>query len=593
MKNSEYGVLALPDSEDLLKVERSTVRAREMQDDRAADTILFNGRIATQNDARSFATAVAIKGGRFVAVGGDAEALDFKGSGTKLIDLGGRTAVPGLSDSHTHFIREGLNYNMELRWDGLASLAEGMTRLRAQAERTPLPQWVRVIGSWSEFQFDEKRVPTPDELTQAAPDTPVFITHYYHDVILNKAALKALDITRDTPDPPGGEIQRDKDGNPTGALIARSKAGIIYSNLAKGPKLERADQVNSTLQYMRALNRCGLTSVVDGGGGSQFYPQDYSVIEELAKAGRLSVRTAYHLCPQRSGHELEDFELWSRMTRPGAGDDFYRMNGGGETLVASAADFENFMEPRPELPPEMEMDLGGVTSFLVKNRWPFQLHATYDESIERFLNVFEDVNDKTPFSGLRWCFVHAETISDRNIERVKKLGGGISVQNRMAFQGEHFIARYGEEMTKRAPPITRMIEAGIHVGAGSDAPRVSRYNPWVVIYWLVTGKTVGGTELYPPGNRLSRMEALRLVTANNAWFSDDETKKGAIEVGKFADLAVLSHDYFEVAEEQIMDVESLLTMVGGKTVYAAGDFSALSPPPLPVSPAWSPIAAYG
>ncbi len=563
------------------------------QDTGPANTILLNCRVATQSAARPFASAAAIRGDRFVAVGDDGEVLEFKGPDTRVIDLHGRTVVPGLSDSHTHFIREGLNYNMELRWDGLPTLAEGMERVRAQAERTPAPQWVRVVGSWSEFQFEEKRVPTPEELEQAAPDTPVFVTHYYHDAILNKPALKAVDVTRETPAPPGGEIQRDEEGNPTGVLIAKPKATIIYSNLAKGPRLERADQINSTLQYMRALNRCGLTSVVDGGGGGQFYPQDYSVIAELAQAGMLSVRTPYHLYPQRAGHELEDFELWNRMTRPGAGDDFYRVNGAGESLVASAGDFENFMEPRPELPPEMEKELGAVASFLVKSRWPFQLHATYDESIERFLNVFEEVNDRTPFSGLRWCFVHAETISDRNIERVRKLGGGISVQNRMAFQGEHFIARYGEEMTKRSPPITRMIKAGIPVGAGSDAPRVSRYNPWVVVYWLVAGKTVGGTELYPPGNRLSRMEALKLVTANNAWFSDDQTKKGAIEVGKLADLAVLSHDYFEVAEEQIMDIESVLTIVGGKPVYAAGEFSALSSPLPAVSPAWSPTATYG
>ncbi|MDA4123586.1 MAG: amidohydrolase [Thaumarchaeota archaeon] len=563
-----------------------------MQSDRAADTVIFNGRIATQDSRRSFATAVAVKNGRFIAVGDNSEALDYKGPETKIIDVKGRTVVPGLSDSHTHFIREGLNYNLELRWDGLRSLAEAMRRFREQAQRTPASQWVRVIGGWSEFHFEERRVPSPEELTLAAPSTPAFITHYYHDAILNRAALEAIGYGKDTPAPIGGEIQRDGEGNPTGLLIARSNALIIYSNLAKAPKLGYADQVNSTLQYMRELNRLGLTSVIDGGGGSQFYPQDYSVIGELARNGQLTVRTAYNLMPQRAGHELEDFELWSKMTKPGEGDDFYRMNGAGESLVASAADFENFMEPRPVLPPTMEKELGDVASLLVKNRWPFQLHATYDESISRFLDVFEEVNDKTPFAGLRWFFVHAETISDRNIERVRKLGGGIGVQDRMAFQGEHFMERYGEEMTRRSPPVARMIEMGIPVGGGSDATRVSRYDPWVVIYWLVTGKTVGGTQLYPSANRLSRMEALRLITANNAWFSNEESKKGSIEVGKLADLAVLSLDYFEVPEEEIKDIESMLTVVGGKAVYAAGEFSNLSLPSVPVSPAWSPVAWF-
>ncbi|MDA4121823.1 MAG: amidohydrolase family protein, partial [Thaumarchaeota archaeon] len=252
-------------------------------------------------------------------------------------------------------------------------------------------------------------------------------------------------------------------------------------------------------------------------------------------------------------------------------------------------DFENFMEPRPELPSSMEKDLGAVVSYLVTKRWSFHLHATYDQSIERFLNVFEEVNEKTPFSGLRWFFVHAETISNKNIERVRKLGGGISVQNRMAFQGEHFIDRYGEQMAERAPPIVQMMNAGIPVGAGSDAPRVSRYDPWGVVQWLVSGKTVGGTQLYPPENRLSRLEALALVATNNAWFSGEETKKGTIEVGRLADLAVLSQDYFTVPEEKIVDLESMLTIVGGRAVYGSGEFSKLAPPPFAVSPKWSPV----
>lgn len=563
-----------------------------MQDDSAADIILFNGKIATQDVSRSFAEAVAIKGGRFVAVGSDGDALSFKGSNTTAINLKDRTVIPGLIDTHTHFIREGLSYNMELPWDGLQSLAEAVERVKDQTRRTPASHWVRVIGRWTEFQFKERRTPTPEELSTASPSTPVFITHYYHDAILNRSALEAIGYLREAQDPPGGEIQRDEDGSPTGLLIARKSAAIIYSNLAKGPTLERSDQINSTVQYMRELNRLGLTSVIDGAGGGHFYPRDYSVISELAKEGRLTVRTAYHLFTQRPGHELEDFELWSRITKPGEGDDYYKMNGAGEMLVHSAADFENFMEPRPELPPTMEKDLFQVTQFLVRNRWPFQLHATYDESIERFLNVFEEVNDGTPFSGLRWFFVHAETVSDRSLNRILKLGGGIGIQNRMAFQGEHFIARYGEEMASRSPPIVRMLEMGIPVSAGTDAPRVSSYNPWMVLSWLVTGKTVGGTPLYPSGNLLSRMEALRLMTTNGAWFSCDEGRKGSIEVGQLADLAVLSLDYFTVPSVQIKDIESILTFVGGSVVYAAGEYSHLSPPRIPVSPSWSPVAVY-
>ncbi|MDA4113845.1 MAG: amidohydrolase family protein, partial [Thaumarchaeota archaeon] len=295
----------------------------------------------------------------------------------------------------------------------------------------------------------------------------------------------------------------------------------------------------------------------------------------------------------RPKHELEDYEQWTKMTRPGEGNDFYRMNGAGEMLVYSAADYENFMEPRPDLLANMEKDLRDVTGLLVRNRWPFRMHATYDESIGRFLDVFEEVNDTASFSGLRWFFDHAETISDRNLERVRKLGGGIAIQDRMAFQGEHFISRYGEGAAERSPPVARMIEMGIPVAGGTDATRVASYNPWIALYWLATGRTVGGTQLYPSRNVLSRMEALRLLTANGAMFSNEEDRKGSIEVGKLADLAVLSTDYFSVPEEEIRNIESVLTIVGGRVAYGAGEFAGLSPREPPLSPRWSPVAAYG
>jgi predicted amidohydrolase YtcJ len=269
------------------------------------------------------------------------------------------------------------------------------------------------------------------------------------------------------------------------------------------------------------------------------------------------------------------------------------VNGAGEMLVYSAADFEDFLEPRPDMPPPMETELKPVIRHLVENRWPFRLHATYDETITRALNVYEEVNREVTFAGLHWFFDHCETISDRNIERIKALGGGIAVQNRMAFQGEYFIERYGKEKATSSPPIRKMLQMGVPVGAGTDATRVSSYNPWLSLYWLITGKTVGGTSLYPEQNRLDRMEALRLYTVGSSWFSSDEGKKGAIVAGQLADLAVLSADYFAVPEEEIKRIESLLTIVGGKVVHANGPFSQLAPPPLPISPDWSPIKTYG
>jgi len=557
-----------------------------------ADTILYNARIAT-NGVPSFVQAVAITDGKIVASGSDREIFRLRGPLTGLINANGRTVIPGLNDSHMHPIRAGLSHNMELRWDGVPSLADALRMLKEQAARTPAPQWVRVIGGWTEFQFAERRMPTLDEINAAAPDTPVFILHLYDSALLNAAALRAVGYTKNTPNPPGGEIQHDKNGNPTGLLIAKPNANILYSTLAKGPKLSRSDQANSTRLFMRELNRFGLTSVIDAGGGFQNYPEDYAVIEELHRSGDLTLRFAANLFTQHPKEELADFQNWTKITKPGEGDDFYRVNGAGEMLVFSAADFEDFLQVRPDTQPVMESELKAVIQHLAANRWPFRLHATYDETITRVLNVYEEVNREIPFDGLHWFFDHCETISDRNIERVKALGGGIAVQDRMAFQGEYFVDRYGRRQAERTPPIRRMLELGVPVGAGTDATRVSSYNPFVSLYWLITGNTVGGLTLYPENNRLDRMEALRLYTVGSSWFSTEEGKKGAIAPGQLADLAVLSADYFSIPDEEIKKLESVLTMVGGKVVYASGEFSKHAPPPLPVSPDWSPIKHYG
>jgi predicted amidohydrolase YtcJ len=332
---------------------------------------------------------------------------------------------------------------------------------------------------------------------------------------------------------------------------------------------------------------------VDAGGGFQNYPDDYEVVNELHQANQLTLRLAANLYPQKPGQELADFQRWTKMTKPGEGDDFYRVNGGGELLVASASDFEDMLQPRPDMRPVMESELMAVIRHLAENRWPFRMHATYNETISRALDVYEQVNREIPFEGLHWFFDHCETITDRNLDRIKKLGGGIAVQDRMAFQGEYFVERYGAQQAKRTPPIRRMLEMGIPVGAGTDATRVSSYNPFVSLHWLITGKTIGGLRLYPEENRLDRAEALKLYTMGSSWFSTEDGKKGALAPGQLADLAVLSADYFSIPEEEIKQLESVLTIVGGKIVYATAEFSKLAPPALPVSPDWSPVREYG
>ena len=554
--------------------------------------ILRNGKITTLDPDTPDATAIAIIEGKVAAIGTDADVMRLHGDDVeKVIDLQGRRVIPGLNDSHTHVIRGGLNYNMELRWENVPSVSDALAMLRKQAANTPAPQWVRVVGGWSEFQFAERRMPTLDEINDASPDTPVFVLHLYAAALLNRAALKALGFTKDTPNPPGGEIARDAKGNPTGMLIARSSALILYSTLAQGPKLAIEDQKNSTRHFMRELNRLGVTSVIDAGGGGQNYPQDYDVIQSLHDAGEMTLRVAYNLFAQTAGQELSDYERWMGMTEPGAGDDWLRMNGAGENLAWSAADFENFLEPRPDPAAVMEEELERIVELLATNEWPFRIHATYDETIDRFLNVFERVNGNTPFKT-RFIIDHAETISTRNIERIKALGGGIATQHRMAFQREYFVNRYGAQAAEATPPIREMLNTGLPVGAGTDATRVASYDPWVSMHWLTTGKTVGGTTLYGDDKLLNREEALALWTTGSAWFSGEQSVKGRLSVGMYGDLAVLSDDVMSVPDAKLRGITSVMTVVGGKVVFAEGDFADHNPPLPPASPDWAANALF-
>ena len=565
-----------------------------MSNSEGLDLILHQGRFATLDRSNPTVTAIAIKGGRFVQVGHERDIVPLAGRETRVIDLKGRRVLPGLIDNHLHIIRGGLNFNMELRWDGVRSLADAMAMLKRQVAITPPPQWVRVVGGFTAHQFEEKRLPTIEELNAVAPHTPVFLLHLYDRALLNAAALRAVGYTKDTPDPPAGEIVRDAAGNPTGLFVAKPNAGILYATLARGPKLPFDYQLNSTRHFMRELNRLGVTGAIDAGGGFQNYPEDYAVIEKLAEDDQLTVRIAYNLFTQKPKGEKADFLNWTKTTKYKQGTDYFRHNGSGEMLVFSAADFEDFRQPRPDMPPEMESELEEVVHILAQNRWPWRLHATYEETIARALDVFERVNRDIPLAGLNWFFDHAETITDRSMDRIAALGGGIAVQHRMAYQGEYFVERYGAAAAEATPPIAKMLQKGLPVSGGTDATRVASYNPWVSLAWLATGKTVAGLQLYPRRNCLDRETALRMWTENVTWFSNEEGKKGRVQVGQLADLIVPDRDYFSCTEDEIADITSDLTVVGGKVVYAGGDFAAYDKDaPPPAMPDWSPVRNFG
>ncbi|MFA6246943.1 MAG: amidohydrolase [Mucilaginibacter sp.] len=562
-----------------------------------ADMIIYNGKIATMVKPGEFKQAIAMHNGIVLATGTTEEIVtNYKNTATKLVDAGGKTVIPGLNDSHMHAIREGLNYNMELRWDGVKTLKRAMQMLKEQAARTPEGAWVKVVGGWNEFQFAEKRQPTIDEINAAVPDKPVFITYLYGKAFLNKKGIEVLGYDKNT-SYPGSVVELDKDGKPTGLLYAKETPMAIYRTLALTGKLTPEERINSSEHFYREINSFGITSVVDAAGGSQNYDADYQASLALAKAGKLTVRTAYYLFAQQKGKEFADYEKWITQTYPNKNDHIlmakgYAMEGAGENLIATGADFENFLEPRIVLSPDMETDLEPVIRLLVKNRWPFRLHATYGESIDRMLNVFEKVNKDTPFKGLRWFFDHAETITDPELARVKALGGGVAVQFRMYFQGELYTKMYGQPKTQ-LPPIKKMLAMGIPVGMGTDAPRISTYNPWMAMHWLLTGKTIGGMQFWPQDQILDKFTALQLYTSGSAWCSGEQDVKGKLVKGMYADMVILSDDYFTANTEQVKHITALMTVVNGKIVYASGKYAVESPAIAAAIPVWSPINYYG
>jgi len=558
-----------------------------------ADTLIVNGRIATMNKRQPFVSALAIKGDSIIGVGSEADLQSLKGPATAVIDAGGRTVIPGLNDGHTHFIRGGLTYTNEVRWDGVPSLAEGLARVRVQARRTPAPHWIQVIGGWTWAQFAEKRFPTLDEINAASGDTPCMVMHLYDRAWINRAGLRVLGWDKATPNPFGGAIEHDASGNPTGLLVANVGLVALVVTWLKIPRLSPEDQILSTRHFMREHNRLGITSVIDAGGGGQNYPDNYQAIAKLAADGQMTLRIGYSLFAQAGGKEIDNYQAWSKLVQVGQGNDWYRMIGAGEYIVWAAGDVTNFAKDFAGPPPVMESQLTAVAKYLVGQRWPFRQHTSFDITASRVLGVLEQVNREVPLAGLRWGLDHCETLQPKTLERVAALGGSINIQNRMSADGEAFVAKYGAQVAADAPPIARIREMGIPLACGTDANRANTYNPWIGLHWLVTGKTLGGAKLQGDRNLLDRAEALRLYTAGGAWISSEENRKGTLEVGKLADLVFLSADYFNVAADEIKEIESLMTMVGGKAVYGAGPYARLAPPAPPLNQDWLPVREYG
>lgn len=571
-------------------------------DKEIADLILTDAKIAVMDGNNTKMEAMAVKDGKVLATGTNQDILKLKSPQTKVIDAKGKTVIPGLNDSHLHLTRGGRFFNAELRWDGVKSLKTALELLKKQAEITPKGQWVRVIGGWSPFQFEEKRFPTVEEINQATGDVPTFVLYLYSRGWLNKAGLKALNIDEHTVAPQGSSYEKGADGKPTGVLLAEPSPSILYQTIAELPSLTEQQMINSTRQFYRELNSFGITSGIDAGGGGHKYPKDFISTKRLAEAGEMPIRLSYYLFPQNKGEEYAEFQQWIQNNEVGHNGEIhlehgYELEGGGEFLAWSAGDFENFLAPQPFLEdrPTWREDLKKIIRLHVDNGWPFRIHATYGETISYMLDVIEEVNEETngKLASKRWLFDHAETIKERELKRIKDLNGGVAIQSRLAYAGEFFVERYGAEKAKQAPPVRKMLDLGLPVGAGTDGTRVASYNPWPALYWLITGRTVGEFQLAEDSNQLTREEALYLYTKGSAWISDEETVKGTLEKGMYADFAILSDDYFTIPVQEIKELKSVLTVVGGKVVFADDQFKELNPELPEVIPAWSPVKHFG
>ncbi len=564
----------------------------------AADLILLNGRVSTMDPGQPDATALAAKDGRFIGVGSDGEIRRLAGAGTRVVDARGMRVVPGLNDSHAHFVRQGLNYHMEVRWDGVNSLERALEMLREQAKRTPKGQWIRVIGGYSMYQFKERRMATLEEINAVAPDHPVFVMYLYAYALLSTKALDALGYSGPNPPSyPGGRLAYDRHGRPTGAVFAAPSGLILYKSISSGPKLSRDDQINSSLHFQREMHSLGVTSVSDCGGGGMVYPDAYGVFDELNRNGRLKIRTSLNTFPQIKGQEESDYRRWVRDHNVGHGDNMLYLTGAGENICWAAYDYEIFNDAYPGIDANAEEVQQPILDLLAANGWPTRQHMTYGQTIDRLLHTYERAHAAHAGGigqGPRMLVDHAETITERGMERIARLGGGIAIQNRIIYQAEDFARRYGPEALRNAPPVRKMLDIGLNVAAGTDATRVSSHNPWLSLAWLCTGKSLGGMQMYGDDNLLTREEALRLWTVGSAWSTGHEGVKGAISTGQLADFTVLDRDYFAVSDDDLQSLRSSMTAVGGQIVFADGPLAEHDAPPLPEAlPAWSPVRVYG
>ena len=526
-----------------------------------ADTILVNGKIVAVDAAFSVHQAMAIREGRVAAVGSNAAITRLAGPATRKIDLAGRTVIPGLIDSHMHATRAALSFSTEVNWIGARSLADAIGRLRQAAHAAKPGSWLIVVTPPATLDaFPERRRPTQQELVAAAPNNPVYVQLAYGWGMLTPLGFEALGVKSDSDLPRGNRLERD----PSGALT-----GVVTGNLVEFferlPKPTFEQQVEGTRAFFRELNRLGLTGVVDP-GGNNVTPREYQALFKVWRDRQLTVRVAYSVCGMTDGREFEEYQNYLALMPNGFGDAMLHFNGLGERITWA---MNGVSGKRPEADKEKFYQ---IVRWGAERGLTVTMHWNSDENVDELLGIFERVNREFPIAGLRWTIAHLNDASEATLRRMKALGVGWTVQDAMYNSSDEVLKREGAPAVTRMPPVVTGEKVGVPIGAGTDAHRVSTYNPFTVLQWLLDGRNASGTALRGSEETPTRAEALRLYTMGSAWVSHDESVRGSLEPGKWADLAVLSKDYMTAAVGEIGTIESLLTMVGGRVVYSSGAY---------------------
>jgi predicted amidohydrolase YtcJ len=532
-----------------------------------ADLLLVNGRITTLDETSSIREALAVEAGRITATGSADEMRKLAGAATKIIDLNGRTVIAGLIDSHIHSIRAGFRYASEVHWDGATSVSEAMERLRSAAIHARPGAWLIVAGGWTPRQFAESRRPTEAEIAAVAAEHPVYIQLFYGSMLINAMGREMLGIKSDEDLLPAAKFERDSEGTASGWIIGTS--AFITSTYSRLPKPTMEEAIEGTRRFLRELSRFGLTGVIDP-GGHNLEPEDYSALFRLWRQHALPLRVVYSISAPRPGKELEDFQTYTRFLPMGTGDDLLRFNGIGECVTWGMYNNETPDDADKE-------EFYHAALWAATQGMTLTVHWNNDSSVHHLLDVLERVNREVPIAKLRWSVAHLHDASDASLQRMKALGVGWLMQDGMYFSAPSYIAERGSAQMRRTPPIVSALRLALPVGGGTDANRVMIPNPFVSLRWMLDGRTVDGIATRGTEEIPSREEALRIYTEGSAWFAHDEGRRGRLVPGMLADLAVLSEDYFSVPLSRIAQIHSLLTMVGGKIVYAEGPFSDLDP----------------